>query len=803
MTTPASFRKVCVIGAGIMGQGIAAHLANARVDVLLLDIVPPKHDPAKHPDKESAAFRNLFADTGLHKAKKAKPALFYSADNARYISTGNLEDHTEELSQCDWIIEVIVENLAIKQGLFAKLEEVTKKSAIVTSNTSGLSIVGMLEGRGADFKKRFCVTHFFNPVRYMELLELVRGPETDPDVFARLCDFGENVLGKGIVIGKDTPNFVANRIGIFGMMETIRVMAEESASIELVDATFGPNMGRAKSAVFRTADVVGLDTFAHVAQNCAENLPDDERLEVFARPAWLQKMLDEGYLGQKAKKGFYKKEGKDLFVLDEKALAANDLVYRPKEKVRTDSLGAARKLDDVDDRIRLLTSADDASGALAWKVTMATAVYAGHRLGEIAESIVEIDNGLRWGFKHERGPFECWDAMGVRSSTERWRKEGGSVPKWVDEMLAAGRESFYAIENGERTVWSVEQKEAVPVGSSTKVATLAKMKRDKTRVVKAGVSASLVDVGDGVLACEFHSKMNALDVEIMEFLNAGMDLCDDGKFDALLIANDGTNFCAGANLLMIFMAAQAKEWGQLDASLRSFQETMQRLKYSRFPTVAAPFQLTLGGGCEVSMWCNRIRAHAESYIGLVEVGVGLIPGAGGHVEMLARTLAGVPDQATFPVEPFLQRAFEQIAMAKVATSAEQGREMMFLAPADGITLNRQHLLEAARQEALGMVRAGFTAPKRRRFRLPGSGAMATFEMVVQSMLEGGFISAHDKKIALKVAQVLTGGDTSSTVKVDEKHILDLEREAFLSLAGEELSQARIGHMLQKNKPLRN
>ncbi len=796
------FKKVCVIGAGIMGQGIAAHLANARTEVLLLDIVPPKHGEGD-PPKDSKAFRNKFSAGGLQKAIKAKPALFLTKDDARLVEVGNLEDDLDRLKECDWVVEVVIENLKIKQSLFEKLEKAVGDDTIITSNTSGLSIEGMTEGRSESFKKRFCVTHFFNPVRYMDLLEIVAGKETDPAVIERMTWFGENVLGKGIVMGKDTPNFVANRIGVFGMMETMRVMMKDGLSLEEVDATFGPAMGRAKSAVFRTADVVGLDTFVHVAQNCWDNLGHDERHDVFEVPAWLKKMVDEGYLGSKTKQGFYKKEGKTIMALDTQKLKDGVLEYREKEKVRTESLGAIRNIEDLDEKIASLTFGEDQTAKLAWQVTMATAVYSANRMGEIADSVVDIDNGVKWGFKYERGPFETWDAMGVARSVERWEKEGGTVPGWVKDMLKAGRESFYAFENGARTVWDPNQKKAVPVETGPAEMTFLDIKREKSNIVKDGFSASLVDLGDGVLACEFHSKMNALDTEIMDFLNEGMDLCEEGKFEALVVANDGPNFCVGANILMIFMAAQQQEWEQLGNTIHAFQSTMQRLKYSSIPTVAAPFQLTLGGGCEVAMWCNRIRAHAETYIGLVEVGVGLLPGAGGNIELLARTLEGAPDTPTFPVEPLLQRVFEQIAMAKVATSAEEGRDMLFLAPSDGVTLNRRQLLNAAKQEALGMARAGFVPPKKRVFRLPGKGAMATFEMVVQSMKDGGFVSEHDMKIAMKIASVLTGGDTSSTVKVTEDRLLELEREAFLSLCGEEKTQARIAHMLEKNKPLRN
>lgn len=800
---PLPFRKVCVIGAGVMGSGIAALLASARIPVLLLDIVPPKAGEGE--DTSSKAFRNKFAAGGLQNALKAKPAAFLSKKDARLVEVGNLEDDLEKVSECDWVIEVIIENLKIKQDLFSKLEKVVHDNAVISSNTSGLSIEGMTEGRSDSFKKRFCVTHFFNPVRYLHLFEMVSGEHTDQAVLDRVAHFGEHVLGKGIVYGKDTPNFVANRIGVYGMMKTMQVMMEDGYSIEEVDAVFGPNSGRPKSAVFRTADVVGLDTFVHVAQNCWDNLGHDEEHDIFKVPAVMTALVEKGWLGQKAKQGFYKKEGKDILALDiAKFKESGELAYREKEKVRYDSLGATRKLDSAAEKIAALSEADDRAAQLFQKVSLATAAYSARRLGEIADDIVNIDNGMKWGFGWDLGPFESWDAAGVEKSVKQMKELNIDVPKWVEEMLAAGRTSFYEKQSdGTRTYWDPNQKKAVAEQVSDEVKSFEVIRAEKTNVVKDGFAASLIDLGDGVLACEFHSKMNALDQEIMDVLNEGLDKCEAGEFDALVVANDGDNFCVGANILMIFMAAQQEAWDELDTNIARFQNTMTRLKYSRVPTVAAPFQLTLGGGAEVAMWCNRIRAHAELYMGLVEVGVGLLPGAGGNIEMLARTLENVPDSPTYPVEGLLQRVFEQIAMAKVATSAEEAREALFLAPSDQVTMNRRHLLNAAKNDALGMVRAGFIPPRPRTYRLPGKDTAATFEMVINSMRDGNFISDHDKLIAMKIAGVLTGGDTSPNVIMSEQQLLDLEREAFLSLCGEEKTQARIGHMLEKNKPLRN
>lgn len=798
----ARFRKVCVIGAGVMGQGIASHLANARVPVLLLDIVPPKFtdaDKAAGLTEDSKAFRNKFAAGGLKRALKAKPANFLDKKDAGLIEVGNLEDDLDKLAECDWVIEVVIENLAIKQNLFEKLEGAITEGTVVSSNTSGLSIEGMLEGRSDSFKKNFLVTHFFNPVRYLPLLEIVAGKDTDADVLARVTKFGEDVLGKGIVVGKDTPNFVANRIGVFGMMDTMRVMLEDGYTIEEVDAVFGPTLGRAKSAVFRTADVVGLDTFVHVAQNCWDNLGHDERHDVFKTPEFLAKMVENGWLGQKSKQGFYKKDGKTIL-----ALNVNTMEYAPKEKVRFDSLGAARHLESLEERVKTVAWADDRGGQLAWKVLASTCIYAANRFGEIADDLVSIDNGMKWGFNWEMGPFATWDALGVTESVERMEKEGLAVPAWVKDMLGAGRTSFFATDDaGVTTVWNPTTKTADVLDEGEKVMPIARIKANKSNIVSENTDAALIDLGDGVLGVEFHTKMNALGPDIVKSIGEALDRAEGGEFDAIVIGNDGPNFSAGANLLLIYMAAQQQAWDQIDEMIRTFQTTFQRLKYSSVPTVAAPFGLTLGGGAEVAMWCDRIQAHAELYMGLVEVGVGLIPGAGGTVEMTARTLQNSINSPTAPKEQLLQRALETVAMAKVATSAEEARGHLFLSQADGVTLNRRHQLFAAKQVALGMAKAGYRPPQKRTYRLPGKSAMATFDMALSTMRDGHYISDHDLLIAKKVAHVMTGGDTSSRVELTEERMLELEREAFLSLCGEEKSQARIAHMLQKNKPLRN
>lgn len=788
------FKKVAVIGSGVMGSAIAAHLANARIPCLLLDMVPKSAGTDR-------ASRNQLAINGLKKALAAKPAAFFLPQDAALVQVGNLEDDIATLATCDWVIEVVVEDLQVKQSLFAKIEPHLAPETIVSSNTSGLSIEKMLEGRSQHFAEHFCVTHFFNPVRYLHLLEVVKGPRTKANVVKRLAWFGKEVLGKGVVYGKDTPNFVANRIGVFGMMETMRVMQAEGYTVEEVDAVFGSATGRPKSAVFRTADVVGLDTFIHVAQNCFDNLPNDESRQVFQIPDFLRKMVQNGWLGQKSGSGFYRKVGSEIEVLD-----IATLTYHAKQKVRADSLGAIRHMENLADKIAYMVSADDRMGQLAWRVLSATCVYAANRVGEIADDLVQIDNAMKWGFGWEMGPFETWDAMGVPETVKRLKAEDRKVPDFVLRMLSMGRNSFYETDaKGNTTVWNALKNEAEPVVQDHKVMSFAKAtSRDSAlRIVKETMATRLIDLGDGVLACEFITKMNAIDGEVIAGINEGLDLCEKGDFNALVLANDGKNFSVGANLLLLYMAAQQGEWVQVERLVRAFQDVGRRLCYSKVPTVAAPFQLTLGGGAEVSLWCNRIRAHAELYMGLVEVGVGLIPGGGGTVQMLKRSIAGMVDDPMSVAEPFIKRALETVAMAKVSTSAEEACQLQYMLPSDGVTMNRDYLLYSAKQEALGMVRAGFRAPRETTYKLPGKSAYATFEMALRSLYDGHRISEYDLHISLKVAHVMTGGNCTPRQPVTEQYMLDLEREAFLSLCGEVKTQERIMYMLQNNKPLRN
>ncbi|HYO52869.1 3-hydroxyacyl-CoA dehydrogenase/enoyl-CoA hydratase family protein [Archangium sp.] len=796
MTT--RIRKVAVLGAGVMGSGIAAHLANSGVRALLLDIVPPKAAPGE--DTASKAFRNKFTLGALANMRKQKPSPIMSEQVFTSIEVGNFEDDLARLAECDWVIEVVKEDMAVKQALFARVEQHARKDAIISSNTSGLSIKGMLEGRGPEFRKRFLVTHFFNPVRYMKLLELVAGPETDPEVVKSVHRFGEEVLGKGIVYGKDTTNFIANRIGVYGMMRTIAQMQKAELSIEEVDKIFGPAMGRPKSAIFRTADIVGLDTFTHVAKNCYDTLTHDEERDIFAAPEFLQKMVAKGMLGDKSGGGFYKKDksagGKDILALDLKTLE-----YRPQAKVRYESLGAAKEVEDVRERVATVMNGQDKAAKFAERVTLDVLAYSSRRIPEIADDVVNVDRGVRWGFGWDLGPFETWDAYGVKKGVERMKELGLKPAPWVEEMLAKGRTSFYGVENGRDTYWDIPTKSVKVVSENARTARVEYLKRGNKKIT-GNESATLWDMGDGVTLLEFHSKMNSIDDNIIAMMNTALDETEK-NFRGLVIGNDGANFSAGANIMAMLMAAKSEEFDAIRKMAAAFQAANQRMRYSPVPVVTAPFNLTLGGGAEAAMGGNAIQASAELYMGLVEVGVGLIPGGGGTMQLLRNVYGPYAADKDFDALPFLKKVFLTIGTAKVATSAEEARELGFLSQSDGISANRDFLLSDAKARVLGMANAGFRAPRPTRFRLLGPSGYATIDMMLYDMELNGQVSAHDRKIGQKLARVLTGGNTSPSVLLTEERLLELELESFLSLCGEEKTQDRLMYMLEKGKPLRN
>lgn len=785
-------RKVGVLGAGVMGSGIAAHVAGAGFPVLLLDIVPPFAAP-EGTDPKSRAWRDKFSLDAKDKLLKARPNAYHSkVTDPPLIEVGNLEDDIERLNECDWIIEAVKEDLGVKKALFERIDAIRKPDLVLTTNTSGLPIASLTEGRSEGFRKHFFVTHFFNPPRYMRLLEIVVGPESDADVVRRTVRFGEEVLGKGIVYGKDTPNFVANRIGTFGMLDAIHLMLKEGLAPEEVDALLGVPVGHPKSALFRTGDIVGLDTFGHVAKNCYDLLTDDEERDTFKLPAYIGEMVKKGQLGDKTKGGFYKKAGKEIFTLDPYTGE-----YRPQQKARLDAVKATKEAETAGERIKTLVNFDDKYGRFAWTVTARGLAYAARRLGEIADDVVQIDRAMQWGFNWELGPFETWDAIGFREAAERMKKDGIALPAFVDQMLEKGATGFYR--NGGDEYFDVRTMSYKAVERSPRALRLPR--NNEKKIVSRNDSATLYDIGDGVYCVEFHSKMNAVDGELGRMLMEGVERAEnDGA--GLVIGNESTQaFSAGANLFLILMAANSEEWSQIEDLVRDFQQVNQRLKYANVPVVAAPFGLTLGGGAEIAMGAQAIRAHAELYMGLVELGVGLIPGGGGNKELLIRLSSNVRDNED--LFPSLQRVFETIAMAKVSMSAAEARDLGFLTPSDRVSFNRDQLIYDAKQDVLAMQATGFRPTRPRTVRVGGTQAFANLQAGLWSMQEAHQISEHDRKIATKLAFVLTGGNVPANTRVTEEYLLDLEREAFMSLVGEEKTKERMSAMLMTGKPLRN
>lgn len=774
-----------------MGSAIAAHLAGAGVKTHLLDIVPPN---LTEQERSQPKARNRFADGGLEKALKAKPAAFYDPDAARLVQTGNLEDHLERLRGCDLVIEAIVEDLGIKQKLFETIAPFLSPDAIVASNTSGLSIAKMSAALPAQLRPQFLVLHFFNPVRYMRLLEVAPGPDTRPELVERMARFGE-WLGKGIVYAKDTANFVANRIGVYSMMLTMRAMLDDGLSVEQVDKIVGRPMGRPKSAAFDTADLVGLDTLSHVAKNCETSLTSDEERSVFALPEVVQKLVARGTLGRKSGAGFYKKVGSEIQVVD-----LSTLEYRPQQKVRFDSLGAIKNEEDPRKRLKVLVNADDPAGRFAWKVLSRTLAYSARRLGEIADDVVNVDRAMRWGFNWELGPFEAWDAIGVQESVARMKKDGIALPEWVEKLAASGG-SFYAGGANEPRFVDYQSGKLEPVPFGPKEIRIAALK-EAGKVVKENFGASLVDLGDGALGVEVHTKMNTLDPDVIAMLSEAVDVAEK-DFEAVVIGNDGEHFGAGANLMLIMMAAQQKAWDQVEKIIRGLQASLQKLRYARVPVVAAPFQYTLGGAAEVAMAADACQAHAETYMGLVEVGVGLIPAGGGCLRLVERFTDDAAKVKGVDLLPFIGEASLNVATAKVATSADEAKKLRYLRPTDGISLNRSELLHAAKWRALGLSRAGYRPPRPGLHSAAGYDAAKTIGARIWGLLEGGYATQHDALIANKLAHVLCGGVVAAGAEVDDQHYLELECEAFLSLCGEQKTLDRIGHMLMNNKPLRN
>ena len=790
-------KKVAVLGSGVMGSGIAAHLANIGIPVKLLDIVPREltgDEQKKGLTLEDKQVRNRLAQTAIQKLLKQKPAPLTSKKNLSLIEAGNFEDDLPKIGDCDWIIEVVVERLDIKQSVFAQIDEYRKPGTIVSSNTSGISIEAMAEGRSEDFRKHFLGTHFFNPPRYLKLLEVIPTKDTDPEVLQAMKLFGEDVLGKGVVEAKDTPNFIGNRVGTYGLLVTVREMIERGYSVGEVDSVTGPLIGRPKSATFRTLDVVGLDTFAHVAKNVYDNVSNEEEKKVFEVPEFMTKMLENGWLGSKSGQGFYLKKGKEILELD-----PSTLEYTERKKLKAPSLEMAKQEKGAARKLKALIYADDRVGELLWNVISPTLVYSAELLGEIADTIVAIDQAMKWGFGWQLGPFEIWDAIGVEKSVAKMEGEGVSVPVWVKEMIENGHTSFYKEgENGTIFYMNGDYKE---VAINEKAINLKQLKKQKG-VIKKNSGASLIDLGDGVALLEFHSPNNAIGFDIIQMINYAVEEVEK-NYKGLVIGNQGKNFCVGANLAMILMEVQDDNIFDVDMIIRQFQQAMMKIKYSRKPVVAAPHNMTLGGGAEICLPAARIQASTETYMGLVETGVGLLPGGGGNKELYIKHLDNLPNGVDFDLTQIAIKVFETIATAKVSTSGEEARDNNFLNAADGVSINPDHQLYDAKQAVLALANTGYKAPIRKKIPVSGEPGYAALLLGAQTMLYSGYISEHDLKIAQKIAYVLAGGKVPYGTKVDEQYLLDLEREAFISLVQEAKSQARMQHMLVKGKPLRN
>ncbi len=801
--------KVAILGAGTMGARIAAHFANAGVPSFLLDIVPPDADgPA----------RNKIAAAGLEGVRKSKPAAFFEPSLARLVTIGNFEDDLKQLANVDWILEAVVENLDIKRSLLKRVEAIRKPGTIVTTNTSGLPVGKIAEGFSEDFRRSWFGTHFFNPPRYMRLLEIIPTPEADKALIEAVAHFSDTQLGKGVVFAKDTPNFIGNRIGTFSVLNVIRLMQEMDLSIEEVDALTGHAVGWPRSATFRTIDLVGLDILGHVVGNMTQNVRD-ERSELQI-PDFFKKMLERKWLGDKTKGGFYKKvkgaDGKD----EKLALNWKTLEYHPQQKPKFATLEMAKNVDDTHARVRMLLGTDggsshkgDKAADFIWSALSELWTYTANRIPEISDSVVEIDRAMRMGFNWELGPFELWDAAGVEPTVARMKKEGRPVAANVEKLLRSGRKSWYADAPktpAGRTYFDLatgaEKPVVVPNGVwSVEVA------RKSNGVVKKNSGASLIDLGDGVGGIEFHSKMNSLGADIISLITQTLKPGGAGDgFDAFVITNDAQNFSVGANLMLLLMSIQEEEWDEVDMAIKAFQGMTQAVKFSPKPVVVAPFGLALGGGCEISLHAAARQPHAELYMGLVEVGVGLLPGGGGCKEMLLRAVDSAssirPEGRGESVELLeaMKKAFETIGTAKVATSAHEARGLGFLSDRDRITMNRERVLADAKARALQLVRAGYEPPVTRAdIPAPGENILAALKMGVYLMQQGGYISEHEQKIGTKIAEVLCGGNVTPGTPISEQYVLDLEREAFKSLCGERKTQERIQHTLKTGKPLRN
>ena len=807
--------KVAVLGAGTMGARIAAHFANAGVPSYLFDIVPPDAD---------SPMRNKIAAAGLEAAKKSKPAAFFEPSLAHLVTIGNFEDDLKKLAEADWIIEAVLENLEIKRDLLRKVEAVRRPGTIITTNTSGLPVAKISEGFSEDFRRCWFGTHFFNPPRYMRLLEMIPTADSDRTLLDAIAWFADVRLGKGVVYAKDTPNFIANRIGTFSVMNVMRLMQEMDLTIEEVDALTGQAVGWPKSATFRTVDLVGLDILGHVVGNMAK-IGGDEAVHTTVLPEFFKQMLARKWLGDKTKGGFYKKSRGADGQEDRLALDWKTLEYHPRQKPKFPSLDMAKNIEEVAPRLRMLLGLDgsgsqkgDKAGTFLWSALCDLWNYSANRVPEIADSIVEIDRAMRLGFNWELGPFELWDAAGVEATVARMKQDGRAPAPNVEKLLASGKKSWYAddpeIPSG-RAFWNLETSHYAPVLVPAGVWSVTVAKKSNG-VVKKNSGASLIDVGDGVGCIEFHSKMNSLGADIISLITQTLKPHGPGDhFDAFVMTNDATNFSVGANLMLLLMSVQEQEWDEVDLAIRQFQGMTQAIKFSAKPVVVAPFGMTLGGGAEITLHAPARQPHAELYIGLVEVGVGLLPGGGGCKEMLLRAIdsATTLRHGTRPsgslaesieLSESMKKSFETIATAKVATSAHEAQGFGFLSNSDRITMNRERLLADAKARALELVRASYEPPvPRTHIPAPGENVLALLKLGVHLMHEGGYVTDYEVKLGHKIAEVLCGGNVTPGTPISEQYVLDLEREAFKSLCGEKKTQERIQYTLKTGKTLRN
>jgi 3-hydroxyacyl-CoA dehydrogenase len=801
--------KVAVLGAGTMGARIAAHLANAGIPCYLLDIVPRELTPEearKGLTLANPGVRNRIVLAGLEAAGKARPGAFFTSETARLITTGNLEDNLGWCGQVDWIVEAVAENLEIKRNLFSRVEAVRKPGTIVTSNTSGLPIRLIAEGRSEDFQQHWAGTHFFNPPRYMKLVELIPGPKTRSEVLDSLQEICDFRLGKGVVVAKDTPNFIANRIGTYSMLHVLRQMQALDMTIEEVDSCTGPAIGQPKSATFRTADIVGLDVLVHVVRNIFENIPNDEPREMWHVPAFVEEMLKRGMLGDKTGGGFYKRVKKDgeseILTLDWKTLE-----YRPRQKAKFNSIEAGKAIGDTRDRLRALLApalegkGGDKANRFLWSCLSENCLYAARRVQEIANSIVDLDRAMRWGFAWELGPFEVWDAIGVEKMAYALEREGKQAPTVVKSVLASPKKIFYEYEKGNTRYFDLAANSLQPLPKTPGIIILRSLE-DRTGVVQSNSGASLIDLGDGVICCEFHSKMNAIGSDLVAMMQAGINRLGS-EFEAMVIANQAPNFSVGANVMLLLIGAQEGEWDEIQMGLHQFQRVNMAIKYAPRPVVVAPQGMALGGGCEIGLHAARIHAAAEAYIGLVETGIGLIPAGGGTKEMLIRANEHSAGGEELDLFHALKPIFENIAMAKVSTSGEEARSLGYLRPADLIAMNRERQIADAKETALALVRAGYRPPAPAEIRVLGEEFLAGAKLAIHLLVRSEFATEHDAVVARKLAYVLAGGSITRPQTVSEQYILELEREAFVSLCGERKTQERIAHTLKTGKPLRN